>query len=222
MTCKTRKWASYVAIPCNLVGIVAIVLLAMDPDANLPLALCLLVPMVVALYGTRCGCIYASGNASTDVHESTTVYNRFQGQRGPVRAVRYAFFPGNSIHSRMNMLCRHVRALVGSTSSVAWNASAKTRRFYSSRISSGAASRLSLGLVQDPQRNWRAARRQPAGKPRHRRTDAAPLAPHRIRGRLYKHYGGPGGQSDLGPWHERTAAGQIGRPVLHDCFTIPA
>jgi hypothetical protein len=41
----------YVAIPCNVAGIIAIVLLVIDPDANLP-ALWLLIPMAVTLYGT--------------------------------------------------------------------------------------------------------------------------------------------------------------------------
>jgi hypothetical protein len=40
------------AWPCNLAGIIAIVLLILDPDGKLPAALCLLIPMAIALYGT--------------------------------------------------------------------------------------------------------------------------------------------------------------------------
>ena len=42
----------YVALPCNIIAPAAIVLLAIDPVENLGVALALLVPGAVALYGT--------------------------------------------------------------------------------------------------------------------------------------------------------------------------
>ena len=41
----------FVAVPCNAVGGVALVLLLLKPARNLPLALALLIPAAIALYG---------------------------------------------------------------------------------------------------------------------------------------------------------------------------
>jgi hypothetical protein len=41
----------WIAIPCNVIAAVALVPLAFDPDGNLALALALLIPAAVALYG---------------------------------------------------------------------------------------------------------------------------------------------------------------------------
>jgi hypothetical protein len=43
---------TYVAIPCNAIGAVALALILLNPAANLPLALALLIPGAVALYVT--------------------------------------------------------------------------------------------------------------------------------------------------------------------------
>jgi hypothetical protein len=58
----------YVALPCNVAGIIAIVLLLMDPVGNLPLALWLLIPMVAVWYGTG----RRASIPSTEVHASDT------------------------------------------------------------------------------------------------------------------------------------------------------
>jgi hypothetical protein len=42
----------WVAVPCNGLAAIALVLLLLDPDGNLPLALWLLGPAALALYGT--------------------------------------------------------------------------------------------------------------------------------------------------------------------------
>jgi hypothetical protein len=42
----------WVAVPCNVLAGIALVLLVLDPDRNLPPALWLLGPAAVVLYGT--------------------------------------------------------------------------------------------------------------------------------------------------------------------------
>jgi hypothetical protein len=42
----------WIALPCNLLAGVAIVLLVIDPDGNLPMALALLGPAALILYAT--------------------------------------------------------------------------------------------------------------------------------------------------------------------------
>jgi hypothetical protein len=42
----------WVALPCNLLAGIALILLALNPGENLPVALALLVPATVVLYGT--------------------------------------------------------------------------------------------------------------------------------------------------------------------------
>jgi uncharacterized membrane protein YhhN len=41
-----------VALLCNLAGAIVLVLLALDPTGNLGLAVVLLIPMTITLYGT--------------------------------------------------------------------------------------------------------------------------------------------------------------------------